>query len=273
MTRSSGAERRQGEPSSMAFDADFGNTAEDYARHRAGFPDMFFARLAALGVIRRGMRALDVGTGTGTIARGLAERGCAVTALDRAEPMLEQARALAHRAGLDIDFRVGTAERTGLPDAHFDLAVAGQCWHWFDRPAAAAELWRVLRPGATAVIAHLDWLPLPGNVVSATERLIWTYNPAWPAAGGTGLYPGWLTDLRLAGFGGIESGSFDLDLRYSHEAWRGRIRASAGVAASLPPRSVQAFDRALATMLERDFPGDPMAVPHRVWWVIGRKEG
>lgn len=255
----------------MAFDADFGKAAEDYARHRAGFPDMFFARLAALGVIRRGVRALDLGTGTGTVARGLAERGCAVTALDRSGPMLEQARALAQRAGLDIDFRVASAERTGLPDAHFDLAVAGQCWHWFDRPAAAAELRRVLRPDGTAVIAHFDWLPLPGTVVGATERLIIAYNSSWPAAGGTGLYPDWLTDLRGAGFGRIETGSFDLDLRYTHEAWRGRIRASAGVAASLPPRSVEAFDRALAGLLARDFPDEPMTVPHRVWWVIGRK--
>ena len=52
--------------------ADFGKTAADYGRHRAGFPDEFFERLAAMEIIRGGIRALDVGTGTGTIARGLA---------------------------------------------------------------------------------------------------------------------------------------------------------------------------------------------------------
>ncbi len=52
--------------------ADFGKTANDYGRHRAGFPDEFFERLKALGILRAGMRALDLGTGTGTIARGLA---------------------------------------------------------------------------------------------------------------------------------------------------------------------------------------------------------
>jgi ubiquinone/menaquinone biosynthesis C-methylase UbiE len=55
--------------------ADFGKTAIDYGRHRAGFPDEFFDRLAKSGIIRTGMRALDLGTGTGTVARGLALRG------------------------------------------------------------------------------------------------------------------------------------------------------------------------------------------------------
>ncbi|MEA2680480.1 MAG: hypothetical protein QOK03_2202, partial [Candidatus Binataceae bacterium] len=63
--------------------ADFGKTAADYGRHRAGFPDEFFERLGAMEIIRGGIRALDVGTGTGTIARGLVLRGCDVTGLDR----------------------------------------------------------------------------------------------------------------------------------------------------------------------------------------------
>ena len=41
--------------------ADFGKTASDYGRHRAGFPDEFFERLAAIGNPASGMRALDLG--------------------------------------------------------------------------------------------------------------------------------------------------------------------------------------------------------------------
>ncbi len=74
--------------------ADFGKTASDYGRHRAGFPDDFFDRLASLGILRTGMRALDLGTGTGTIARALALRGCEVTGLDRSAPLMEQAAEL-----------------------------------------------------------------------------------------------------------------------------------------------------------------------------------
>ena len=51
---------------------DFGLTADDYRRHRAGFPDSFFERLEAFGVGRPGQRVVDMGTGAGTLARGFA---------------------------------------------------------------------------------------------------------------------------------------------------------------------------------------------------------
>ena len=41
------------------FTADFGKTAADYARHRAGYPDWLFERLMRRGLARPGMRALD----------------------------------------------------------------------------------------------------------------------------------------------------------------------------------------------------------------------
>jgi hypothetical protein len=45
-------------------------TAGDYASFRAGFPDEFYDRLAAYGIAgsREQKRALDLGTGTGTLA-------------------------------------------------------------------------------------------------------------------------------------------------------------------------------------------------------------
>ena len=80
--------------------------------------------------------------------------------------------------GLDVDFRVATAEETGLPDASFDIVTAGQCWHWFDRPKAAREVRRLLKPGGTVIIAHFDWLPLKDNIVDLTEKLVIKFNPA-----------------------------------------------------------------------------------------------
>ena len=43
---------------------DFGLTANDYARHRAGFPESFFERIAKYNVGRHGQVVVDVGTGT-----------------------------------------------------------------------------------------------------------------------------------------------------------------------------------------------------------------
>ena len=113
-------------------------------------------------------------------------------------------------------------------------------------------------------------LSLPGNLVAATESLIRDHNPDWAFGGGSGLHPDWLVDAATAGFEDLETFSFDQDVTYSHEAWRGRIRASAGVGASLPPPVVDAFDRALKALLAERFPDDPQAVPHRVFCLTAR---
>ena len=182
---------------------DFGKTAADYGRHRAGFPDEFFERLASMGIIRGGMRALDIGTGTGTIARGLALRGCAVTGLDRSVPLMEQAAELDRAAGVSVKYVEAPAEDTGLSAPSFDVVTAGQCWHWFDRPRAAAESRRVLCAGGRLVIGHFDWIPLPGNMVEATEKLIEKHNPKWKFGGGRGIYPEWPRDIAIARFKNI----------------------------------------------------------------------
>lgn len=253
----------------MGTRIDFGKTAGDYARYRAGFPEAFFERLATMDVIRAGMKALDLGTGTGTVARGMAARGLEVTGLDKSTALMEQAKLLDTEAGVAVRYVEGTAEATGFPGHTFDIVTAGQCWHWFKRAEAAKEVRRILKPGGRLVIAHFDWIVLPGNVADATEHLIRSYNDAWNLSGGTGMYPPWLRDMGAAGFRQIESFTFDMDAPYSHEAWRGRIRASAGIgASSMTPEKVAAFDAELAAILARSFP-EPMTVLHRIFAAIG----
>jgi SAM-dependent methyltransferase len=252
------------------FRADFGLTADDYGRHRAGFPEALFTRLAAFGVGAPGQSLLDLGTGTGTLARGFARRGAVVTAIDPSPEMLEQARILAAEEGADVVLREARAEATGLPDAAVDAVTAGQCWHWFDGPAALAEIRRVLRPDGRLAICHFDWLPIGDNVVAATEALILAHNPDWPGAGGHGFYPPWASAVAAAGFGAIETFSFDVDQVYSHAGWRGRVRASAGIGGSLGDDAVAAFDAEHGALLTARYPDDPLSVPHRCWALVCR---
>jgi SAM-dependent methyltransferase len=249
---------------------DFGRTAADYARHRAGFPPELLDRLAARGIARPGARVADLGTGTGSLARLFAQHGCEVTGVDIAGPLLEQARRLDREADVQIAYVEAPAEATGLPDGAFDVVSAGQCWHWFDRPAAALEVARLLAGGGSAVIAHFDWLPIEGNMVQATEEIILRYTPSWPFADRAGLYPRWLVDLQTAGFTGIETFSFDVTASYSHEAWVGRVRASAPISGTLDADGVRACSKELTAMLDERFAEDPLAVPHRVWAVTAR---
>lgn len=249
---------------------EFGRAAEDYGRFRQGFPPSLMDRLARFGIGLAGQRVVDLGTGTGTLARLFAGRRCSVIGVDPDRALLAQARRLDAASSVHVHYVAGVAEAVPLLGSRFDAVSAGQCWHWFDRPAAAAEARRLLAPGGRIVIAHFDWLPLAGNVVAETERLIQRHNPSWRLGGGTGIHPAWLTDLAEAGFRDIETFSYDVAAVYSHDAWLGRIRASAGLV-TLDPEARERSSCDLADLLATRFPDDPLDVPHRVWAVVSRK--
>jgi SAM-dependent methyltransferase len=249
---------------------DFGKTAADYGRWRAGYPDELYRRLAAFGIGIAGQQILDLATGTGFLGRGFARRGCAVTGLDISQPLMLEARRLDGEESLAMNYLRTKAESLPLRPAVFDVVSAGQSWHWFERLIVAREARRVLRPGGRLAIAHFDWIPLEGNVVDATEQLIMQHNPAWRLNGGLGIHPVYTRDVGLAGFVDLETFSFDVNVPYTHEGWRGRIRASAGVGGQLPPEKVAAFDADHAAMLKARFPQDPFDVLHRTFAIACR---
>ena len=222
---------------------DFGKAAEDYRKHRAGFPESFFRSLQEKGFIVGDETVVDLGTGTGTISRGLSKLGCKVTGVDPSDQLLEEAKRISVGEDLKIDWLVGTAENTALPDASTDVVTAGQCWHWFNATKAIKEVRRIARPGGRLIVAHFDWLPISNNVVWRTEQLIQEASPEWNLGGGVGVYPDWFRHFAEGGIGEIVSYSYDEDVKYTHEAWRGRIRASAGIQGILPVDAVADFDQ------------------------------
>ena len=249
---------------------DFGRAADDYARHRVGYPSELFERLQRLEIGVHQQKVLDLGTGTGTLGRGFARRGCEVTGLEISPELLEQAKRLDLEAKVSMLYVLAEAEHTGLGSGGFDVVCAGQSWHWFKRPKAAREARRLLAPGGALVLAHFDWLALPDTVVEATEELILRYNRRWELAGSPGIYPDWLTDARVAGFVGLESFSLDVEVPFTHEGWRGAVRASAGVGASMSRGNVARFDEKLRTLLADSFANELLHVPYRLWAVVGR---
>src|SRR5262245_66033269 len=73
---------------------------------------------------KRGERVLDVGCGTGIVAREVASRlgaTAAITAVDLSANMLSVARAAAAREALTIDWREGNAEQLPFDNGAFDL--------------------------------------------------------------------------------------------------------------------------------------------------------
>jgi SAM-dependent methyltransferase len=104
-----------------------------------------------------GVRVLDVGTGTGTVAALACARAAEVTAVDAEPTMLEIARGRAP----DADTRQAVLPHLPFPDGHFDAVVANFVLnHVGDPRAAVREMHRVVRPGGR--LAVTIWpLPLP----------------------------------------------------------------------------------------------------------------
>ena len=112
------------------------------------YRDAFFALLP-----RPHGGTLEVGCGEGRVARDLAARGHAVTAIDPS-PTLVRAAAEADPGG---SYAVAPAEALPFPDAGFALVVAHNAlMDVQDMPAAVAEAARVLEPGGRlcACVTH-----------------------------------------------------------------------------------------------------------------------
>ncbi len=132
----------------------FGRQAHRYARshiHRKGRSLTAALELAAA---RRGDLALDVGTGAGFTALGLAEGARRVVATDITPQMLAQTRRLAGRRRLaNVELGLAAAEALPFADAAFDLVTCRLAAHHFgDVPAALAEFRRVVRAGGRVVV-------------------------------------------------------------------------------------------------------------------------
>ncbi|MEQ8539322.1 MAG: class I SAM-dependent methyltransferase [Coleofasciculus sp. D1-CHI-01] len=102
-------------------------------------------------------RILDLGCGTGstTLLLKKAFPEAEVIGLDLSPYMLVMAERKAEAAGVDMQWRHGKAEETGLPEASFDLVTASLLFH--ETPTAVAksilrESFRLLKGGGQVLI-------------------------------------------------------------------------------------------------------------------------
>jgi len=104
-------------------------------------------------------RVLDVGTGTGFVARIAAELGHRVTAIDLSEAMLKASAV--RDSELDVTFVVGDAVKPAFPVGSFDAIVSRSLLWTLREPERAFRNWyELLSPGGR-VIAIYGLSPAP----------------------------------------------------------------------------------------------------------------
>ena len=131
------------------------------------------ARMLDLAGIKDGDRLLDIGTGTGLLARMAAARGAHAVGIDHSAGMLEQAQASADADGVGsrTQFLAMDAEALEFDDESFDVTVSLFVLRHLPNPqAAVGEMFRTLRPGGR-LIASIGARPNPFLRASFTAAL------------------------------------------------------------------------------------------------------
>lgn len=147
----------------------FGSDPERYDRARPRYPVVLIERLVA--TAPRGL-VLDVGVGTGIVARQFQAAGCQVLGVDPDARLAGFAR----RSGVEVE--VSTFEAWEPKGREFDMVVSGESWHWVDPVAGAAKAADVLRPGGRLAVFWNTGQPPAG----LDEAFAEVYRRVLPAA-------------------------------------------------------------------------------------------
>jgi SAM-dependent methyltransferase len=227
---------------------DWGKTSGDYSKYRPGYPSSFYDLLSQLGIGRPQQKILDIGTGTGVLAREFAKKGSMVTGIDISPEQIEAAQNLSRHDKLTIDFRVLKAEDISDDAGSFDIISSGQSWIYFDHNKLLRKL-KIIAKGGKLVLTHLSWLPFEDDIAKATEALVLKYNPNWKGAGYKKAEPNMFSSLIP--FELLTFHRYKDYLPFTREGWKGRIRACRGVGAFLTSELVKQFDHDHGEMLGR----------------------
>lgn len=97
-----------------------------------------------------GMKAIELGCGTGYVSAWMARRGAEVVALDNSEKQLETAERLMNEHDVKLRLIHGSAENVPCDDATFDFAISEYgAAIWCDPLVWIPEAHRLLKPGGT----------------------------------------------------------------------------------------------------------------------------
>ncbi|MFN2622280.1 MAG: class I SAM-dependent methyltransferase [Chthoniobacterales bacterium] len=162
-------------PKLQIFKDHFSKQAAEYAKFRPRYPTELFRWLASVAPSKH--LAWDCATGNGQAAVELAEYLDRVIATDASEKQV--ANAERHPR---VEYRVASAEESGLESNNVDLVTVAQALHWFDLERFYAEVRRVLKPKGV-IVATAYKLATVSPTIDAIVRHYYSdvVGPYWPS--------------------------------------------------------------------------------------------
>jgi SAM-dependent methyltransferase len=197
----------------------FGVDAERYDRTRPRYPEALIQRITG--------KVVDVGCGTGIVARQLQVAGCQVVGVEVDERMADYAR----DSGVAVE--VAAFEEWDPSGRTFDAVVSGQSWHWIDPVAGAARAANALRPsGLLAVFWNVHQLPHDlGEAFAAVYREVAPDAPGFASGldAHAPLHAKAADGIRAAAaFTAPEQWRFDWQRSYTRAQWLDQVPTFGG---------------------------------------------
>jgi SAM-dependent methyltransferase len=266
----------------MTKEPDIFLASDAYERFMGRWSRRLAPRLVAFAAVDPRDSVLDVGSGTGALARAIADAmpSVRVIGIDPSAAYVREARA--RTASDNVQFLVGDARRVDLPDASVDKAISLLAMNFIPDPAQAVrEMVRVTRPGGTVAAAVWDY----GDGMEML-RAFWdeavALDPAVAARDERHMplcRPGELAALwRAEGLTAIDEQPLDIALSFASfdDYWSpflGGQGPAGAYAASLPDTGRSALASRLRRRLFGDRVDAAFTLDARAWAVKGRLPG
>ncbi len=141
----------------------FGDVAALYERSRPTYPSEAIDWLLP----KKARLVVDLGAGTGKLARDLVSRGLEVLAVEPSDGM----RAELTRVLPGVRTMSGRGESIPLAPSSVDAVLVAQAWHWVDPIVALPEVGRVLKPGGRLGLIwnsrdeSIGWIAALGRII------------------------------------------------------------------------------------------------------------
>lgn len=156
----------------------FSSRADYYAKSRPRYPRALLDFCRTNLGLKPEHPIADIGSGTGILTELFLQNANPIFAVEPNEPMRRQAETSLAKFK-NFHSIPATAEATTLPAQSVDFILAGQAFHWFDRPRARAEFLRILKPAGQVLLIWNDRDKTTDDFSAAYDSVVREFETDW----------------------------------------------------------------------------------------------